>query len=100
MRGWLLDQLVDAREQRRRPRETERLGYLEVHDQLERGRLQDRQIGGLCALKDFAGVCTRVAIGAAETGAVGDGLAERVDRGKPLTRRQPDDCSAQLNFCG
>ena len=25
------------------------IGCLEVHDRLERGRLQDRQIGGLCA---------------------------------------------------
>jgi hypothetical protein len=40
-----------AREQRRRHRETERLGCLEVHDQLERGRLQVRQIGGLVPLR-------------------------------------------------
>jgi hypothetical protein len=98
IRDWLLDQLVDAREQRRRHRETERLGCLEVHDQLERGRLQDRQIGRLCALKDLVRVCTRVAIGAAETRAVGDGLAERVDRGKPLTRRQPDDLFSSIEF--
>jgi hypothetical protein len=80
------------------PLTAERPGCLEVHDQLERGRLQDRQIGGLCALKDLAGVRTRVAIGAAETGAVDDGLAERVDRGTPLTRRQPDDLFSSIEF--
>ena len=37
-------------------------------------------------------------IGAAEAGAVGDGLAERVDRGKPLTRRQPDDLFSSIEF--
>ena len=62
------------REQRRRHREAERLGGLEVDNQFERGRLQDRQIG-LCALNDLAGVGTRVAIGAGEARAVGDELA-------------------------
>src|ERR1700739_2717569 len=42
--------------------------------------------------------CTRVAIGAAETGAVGDGLAERIDRRKPVTRRQPDDLFSSIEF--
>ncbi len=37
-------------------------------------------------------------IGAAEAGAVGDGLAERVDRGKSLTRRQPDDLFSSIEF--
>jgi hypothetical protein len=60
--------------------------------------LQDRQIGGLCALKDLAGVGTRLAIGAGEARAVGDELAGWVDRGKPVTRRQPDDLFSSIEL--
>jgi len=61
------DHFVGNREYVHRNGEAERLGGLEVDDQLERGRLQDRKIGGLCAIKDLAGVGTRVAIGAAKS---------------------------------
>ena len=36
--------------------EAERLGGLEIDDQLELGRLLDRQVGGLLALEDATGV--------------------------------------------
>ena len=40
----------------------------------------------------------RVAIGVGEARAVGDELAEWVDRGKPVTRRQPDDLFSSIEF--
>ena len=43
--------------------EAERLGGLEVDDQLELGRLLDRQIGRLGALEDLSGVNAGLAIG-------------------------------------
>ena len=39
--------------------EAERLGGLEVDDQLELGRLHDRQVGGLRALENAADVDRR-----------------------------------------
>jgi hypothetical protein len=51
-----------ARNNRRRYGETERCGVLQIDHQLERGRLLDRQIGGLLALKDPSGaLATRTA---------------------------------------
>jgi hypothetical protein len=40
-------------QRRRRDGEAERLGGLEVDDELELGRLLDGEIGGLCALEDL-----------------------------------------------
>jgi hypothetical protein len=48
--GWwhaLLDHFVGAGEERGRDYKAERLRRLEIDDQLERGRLLDRNIGGL-----------------------------------------------------
>jgi hypothetical protein len=47
-----LDDLVGAGEDRWRNGEAERLGGVEIDDQLEVGRLLDRQIGGLGAFCD------------------------------------------------
>jgi hypothetical protein len=51
----LFDHLVGAREDRWRHGEAERLGGLEIDDQLECSRLLDRQIGRLSAFQDLSG---------------------------------------------
>ena len=48
-----LDHLIRPQQQRRRDRQAERLGGLEVDDQLELGRLLDGEVGGLRALEDL-----------------------------------------------
>ena len=53
---FLLDHLVGAGEQRRRHVDAERLGGRQIDDELELGRLHHRQIGGLGAFEDAAGV--------------------------------------------
>src|SRR5262249_51785510 len=48
------DHLVDAANQRQRDGEAERLGGLHVDDELDFGRLLDRQLGGLLAFENSA----------------------------------------------
>src|SRR5438552_13134964 len=52
----LFDDLVGAGENRRRHGQAERVGGLEVDDQLEPRRLLDRQFGQLGAVEDLSGV--------------------------------------------
>ena len=59
----LFDHLVGAGEQRRRHCEAKHPGCLRVDDQLELGRLHDRQLGRLRAFEDAAGVDTELTIG-------------------------------------
>jgi hypothetical protein len=67
-----LDDLVCACEDRWRHREAERLGCLEVDDQLEGGRLLDRQIGGFGTLEDLSGVNADQAKGSCEARSIAD----------------------------
>src|SRR5437773_1162194 len=55
----LLDHFIRPPQQRRRDRQAERLGGLEVDDQLEFGRLLHGEIGGLRAFQDLVDVLGR-----------------------------------------
>ena len=57
------DHLVGAREQHGRHGEAEHPGGLGVDDQLELGRLHDRQVGGLGALEDPPDIDADLAVG-------------------------------------
>src|SRR6266568_7386538 len=61
--AWLFDHLVGAADQRQRHGDTERLGGLEIDDQLDFRCPLDRQFGGLLALENSAGVDAGEAIG-------------------------------------
>ena len=52
----LLDHLIRPPQQRRRDRQTEGLGGLEIDDQLKLGGLLNRKIGGLSTLEDLSRV--------------------------------------------
>src|ERR1700682_2335155 len=54
----LFDHLVGAAEQREWDCEAERLGGLEVYEQLNFRRLRDRQVGRLHASENFPGIST------------------------------------------
>jgi hypothetical protein len=51
--GRSLDDLIRPPQQRRRDRQAERFGGLEVDDHLELRRLRDREIGGFRASEDL-----------------------------------------------
>src|SRR6202011_2346397 len=66
----LLDHLVGEREQIVRDFDAERLGSLEIDDQLELGQLHNRQIGGLFALEDSPGVDALLTIWVNKAGSI------------------------------
>ena len=51
-----LNHLISGGQQRFRDGEAEGFGGLEVDDELELGRLHDRQVGRLGAVEDFASI--------------------------------------------
>src|SRR5262245_56934315 len=89
-----LDHLVDATNQRQRDAEAERLGGRHVDDELDFGRLPDRQLGGFLAFENSACIdsewAVRIQNGAAVSHQATSGykLAKLVDRGHPVTDRQ------------
>jgi hypothetical protein len=80
--------------------EAERLGGLEIEDQLECGRLLDRQIGRLGALEDLSGVNADLAVGTGEAHSIADQAAGRgvftpvIDRRDRMACRQRQELLA------
>ena len=90
-----LDHLVRSHQDRLRHGEAERLGGLQVDNQLKFGWLLNRQVGRLCALEDFSSIDTELAIYIDEAGSKADQpagrgkLAPRVDRWNCCVRCVP-----------
>ena len=77
--------------------EAERLGGLEIDDEFELGRLHDRQVCRLLALKNPSSIDAGSAVGIGYAGSVAhqtthrDELSQRMDRRNTMTRGEPDD---------
>ena len=69
-------------------------GRLQVDDELEFGRLQDRQVGGIGALKDLTGVDADLTIHVQDIGPIAhqptrfDMFANGIGRGNRIARRE------------
>jgi hypothetical protein len=92
--------LVCTREWHWRHGDAERFGSLEIDDEIELGRLHDRQIGRLDTLENFSGVQASLAVRSADTGSVthqatgGDELTREVNHRDRLAGRQRCDFNA------
>src|SRR4030095_4996282 len=93
----LLDHLIRPRQQRRRDRQAERLGGLEVDDQLELGGLLDRKVSRLRPLENaidiarHAPVHVREAYAVGHEAAVADVFSELVHGRQTVARSQVDE---------
>src|SRR5439155_17477767 len=98
----LLDDLVRPEQERLRHRESERLGGLEVDDQLELGRLLDGQIPGLRTLENLVHVGGGAAVQVRKVRAIGHetpgihSLPPRVHCRQPVLCRQVYEASALI----
>src|SRR5688572_17611346 len=98
--GWLLDHLVSAGEEGGRDSEAERLRGLEIDNQLQRGRLHDRQVSRLGTLEDPSGVNADLSIKRrdarpiADQTAFHDELTPLIDRRNGMACRQRNELLA------
>ena len=89
-----LDHLVGDGEHSWRHLDAERSGRMKVDDELEFGRLQHWQVGGLYALEDAAGIDADLTKRVREVGSVAhqpagcDKIAIPINRRNPVARRQ------------
>src|SRR5262249_9724877 len=104
--GASLNELVGSQQKRLRDRQAERLRCLEVDDQIELGRLLDRQIGGLGPLEDPINVNRRSSLHLRNIYPIGheatrlDKDLELIDCRDPMRRRQIDDGLSMLEHKG
>src|SRR4029453_12363282 len=92
-----LDYLVGAGEQRRRNFDAERPGRGQVDDEIEFGRLLDRDVGGLYAFKDLVDIIARAPEQVREVWSIGrqtscfDVLPKVIHRRQSRAERQGAD---------
>src|SRR5580704_2833251 len=90
----LFDHIVGDGEHPWRHLDAERSRRLQVDDELEFGRLQHRQVRGLGALEDAAGIDADLMKRVREVGSIAhkpagfDNITVRISRRNPLARRQ------------
>src|SRR5262249_38721342 len=90
----LFDDFVDEGKHHRRNFDAERLGSLEIDEQVEFCGLHNRQVDGLFALEDFTNVSASLPVGLPKVRAIAresagfSVLVQIVDRGNRVARRQ------------
>jgi hypothetical protein len=96
----LLNYLVGGGQQRFRDGDAKRLGRLEVDDELEPGWLHDRQVGGLDAIENAAGIDADLTIHVREVRSIAHqpagshSITIRINRRNTFARRQGDNLYA------
>jgi hypothetical protein len=83
----LFDDLIGAAGQGQRDGDAQRLGGLEVDEELDLGCLLDRQVRGLFALEDVIDITCRAPELVDRIGPVGDQAADLSRRARPPTTR-------------